>query len=123
MIYTINKLHVSLKTVGKKIYNCILFYNIHNQLGSSRPSWKKNNKNLKCFDNSILRGMPLSLSYTCLMSPFTLHRQHGLQTASEPTNIRKEKLTTASYFIIEYTVLSLLYLCLMSFLPYTVNTA
>ena len=34
------------------------------------------------------------------MSPFTLHRQHSLQTACEPTNLRKEKFTTASYFII-----------------------
>ena len=84
------------------------------------------------------------------MSPFTLHGQHALQTACEPTNLRKEKITTASYFII-YTInfaapglarrkiiknkkcvaninlkgltLSLSNLCLMSFLPYTVNTA
>ena len=47
--------------------------------------------------------MTLSLSYICLMSPFTLHGQHGLQTACEPTNLRMEKFTAASYFII-YTI-------------------
>ena len=47
--------------------------------------------------------MTLSLLYLYLMSPFTLHRQHSLQTACEPTNLRNEKFTTASYFII-YTI-------------------
>ena len=54
-------------------------------------------KNLK-IANSNLRGITLSLLYLCLMSPFTLHGQHGLQTACEPTNLRKKKITNVSYF-------------------------
>ena len=138
------------KALEGKIYNCILFYNIHIQLGSYRPSRKKNNNNKKCFATSNLRVMTLSLSYLCLMSPFTLHGQHGLHSGSEPTNLKIEKITTVSYFIV-YTInkpatglarrkliknkkyfannslrgltLSLSYLCLMSFLTYTGNTA
>ena len=77
-----------IKAFEGKIYNCILFYNIHIQLGSYRPSRKKNNNNKKCFATSNLRVMTLSLSYLCLMSPFTLHGQHGLHSGSEPTNLK-----------------------------------
>ena len=37
------------------------------------------------------------------MSPFALHKQHGLQAACEPTKLRKDIFSNVSYFIL-YTI-------------------
>ena len=74
------------KNLRMEKFTTVSYFMIYT-INTSSPglAWRKRKK---CFANSNLRVMTLSLSYLCLMSPFTLHGQHGLHSGSEPTNLK-----------------------------------